>query len=63
VEQILVFGGGADFGDDFWLTLDFRTTFDAPRVVGNGFAYRSCTWFEIAHTFSDFCSLIGVPTK
>ena len=24
VGQILVYGGGADIGDDFWLTLDFR---------------------------------------
>ena len=27
VNQALVFGGGADFGDDFWLTLDLRTEF------------------------------------
>ena len=61
VEQILVFGGGADIGDDFWLTLDFRTGFDDPRVVGNDFGYRTCTWFELTSTFSEFCRLLDVP--
>lgn len=62
VEQVLVFGGGADIGDDFWLTLDFRTSSDDPRVVGNAFGNHSCIWFEITPAFSDFCRLLRVPT-
>ena len=58
VNHALVFGGGADIGDDFWLTLDLRTEFDNPRVVGNHFQHRSCEWFEIASTFSQFCEFL-----
>ena len=60
VNQALVFGGGADFGDDFWLTLDLRTEFDNPRVVGNHLHYKSCEWFEISPTFSQFCALLEI---
>ena len=61
VEQILVFGGGADIGDDFWLTLDFRSSAEDPRVVGNQFRPSTCEWFVIADTFRDFCNILGIP--
>ena len=60
VSHALVFGGGADFGDDFWLTLDLRNDFHDPRVVGNYFQHNSCEWFEIAPTFSQFCELLEI---
>lgn len=60
VEQILVFGGGADFGDDFWLTLDFRSDTENPRVVGNQFRFETCEWFIITKTFRDFCAILDI---
>ena len=58
VEQGLVFGGGADMGDDFWSTLDLRTSRPDPCVVGNQFRNKAYEWFEITPTFRAFYHLL-----
>ena len=60
VEKCLVFGGGADIGDDFWLTLDLRTDMNDPRVVGNHYHRKSCEWFEVTETFTRFCEILDI---
>lgn len=63
VEQILVIGGGADWGDDFWMALDFRSGRSNPQVVCNQFANGSCQWLVIARSFSEFCRAIGISIE
>jgi hypothetical protein len=66
VEKAVVFGGGADYGDDLWLVLDFRAHVDDPRVVANEFlkeggtAPTGCLWREITPSFSSFCRRLGL---
>ena len=55
VEKALVFGGGAGYGDDFWLVIDLRSRAEDPRVVGNQFSVKGCDWVQISPSFTDFC--------
>jgi hypothetical protein len=65
VEKAVVFGGGADYGDDLWLVLDYRTIADDPRVVANeylreGVTPMGCFWRQITPSFSAFCRRLGI---
>jgi hypothetical protein len=62
--EAICIGGGADYGDDTWLLLDYRTDANDPRVIGNHWVYvpdgpgRSLLvdfrWVEIAPSLSEF---------
>jgi hypothetical protein len=66
VEKVIVIGGGADYGDDLWVALDYRTDAGDPRVVANEYVRvddtrrPECFWREIAPTFSEFCARLGL---
>ncbi len=65
VECAVCFGGGADIGDDLWLVMDYRTSSVDPRVVANEYVHRvsgptQVYWHEIAPTFSEFCTRMGL---
>ena len=60
VERALCIGGGADYGDELWLVLDYRANPDEPRVVANIFQGGRCDWREVTSSFSEFCRISGV---
>ena len=58
VERALVIGGGADYGHDAWLVLDYRSSASEPRVVlsvwqGDGDG-RHIEWRQVAASFEEF---------
>jgi hypothetical protein len=69
LEKAVAIGGGADYGDDTWILLDYRTDVTDPRVVCNEFVHvRDGTrdpvltdfrWLELAPTLSEFLRLAG----
>ena len=73
LEQALIVGGGADYGDDTWIALDFRGRPLAPRVVisdiprsekGNhGTAELELRWMELAPDIGFFLKLIHGERK
>ena len=62
--KAICIGGGADYGDDVWVLLDYRTDANNPRVIANEWVYvpdgpgRSLLvdfrWVEIAPSLSEF---------
>lgn len=58
----LCIGGGADYGDDTWVLLDFRTDSSDPRVICNEWVYEygkagervllDFRWVQIARSLS-----------
>lgn len=67
VDRITVIGGGADYGDDVWLVLDYRRSANEPLAVVNEWRRedpldersRATTfWVEAAPTFSAFLEKI-----
>lgn len=40
IEQAICIGGGADYGDDLWLMIDFRSDQNDPRVLANIFEWE-----------------------
>lgn len=69
VDKAIVFGGGADYGDDLWLVLDFRSDPNDPRVIANEYLRAGdagppeCFWREVAPCFSVFCASLGIISK
>lgn len=73
VEKATVIGGGADFGDDTWIALDYRQTPEAPRVVISTLEYNTAsgrtaepariTWLELAANVSNFLEMIHPRPK
>ncbi len=66
VEKAAVIGGGADYGDDVWLVLDYRSGATDPRVLVNEFVRDEnenlrCYWREVAPTFSAFAEILPEP--
>ena len=68
VERSLVIGGGADYGDDTFIALDYRLDPSGPRVVisqyylhygpeGARTAPSHMTWLEIAANIEGFLAL------
>ena len=63
----LCIGGGADYGDDTWVLLDFRAYSSDPRVICNEWVYAQCEtgarvlldfrWVQIARSLSDFLAM------
>lgn len=60
VEKAFAFGTGADWGDDLYLCLDYRTDPDDPRVVCNEKTDDGDVWHLLSPTFSEFCICIGL---
>jgi hypothetical protein len=68
VEKALVVGGGADYGDDTFIALDYRLDRSDPRVVisqynhygpeGARTAPSHVTWLEIAGTIRGLLALL-----
>lgn len=66
VEQALLIGGGADYGDDTWLVLDYRTGPTDPRVVVNVWrqgAPPQVEWCELTPSLTGFLRLLGVADQ
>lgn len=76
VEKAIVFGGGADLGDDTHLVLDYRSDLHDPRVVSNEYLHDEAdavtlkggkapglVWREVAPSFSAFCRLVRPDGK
>lgn len=66
VEQALLIGGGADYGDDTWLVLDFRTGPTDPRVVVNVWrqgAPPQVEWRELTPSLTLFLRMLGVDDQ
>jgi hypothetical protein len=66
VEKALCIGGGADFGDDVWLVLDFSGGSDNPRVLANEWVHgetTECFWREVASSLEEFLSVLKSNTK
>jgi hypothetical protein len=63
VDQVLVIGGGADYGDDTWVVLDYRSDPTNPRVVANEWPSGpppGTAWREVAPSVTDFLRLLGI---
>jgi hypothetical protein len=63
VEQALVIGGGASYGDDTWVVLDYRTGANDPRVAMNVWKAgkpSEVEWRELAPSMSEFLKMLGV---
>jgi len=63
VEQALVIGGGADYGDDTWVVLDYRANRTDPRVVVNAWSADrppQVEWRELAPSVTSFLQMLGV---
>jgi hypothetical protein len=63
VEKAVCIGGGADYGDDVWLLLDYRTNGSEPRLIANEFQHgetTQCFWREVAPSLTDFCQQLGL---
>jgi hypothetical protein len=68
VERALVIGGGADYGDDTWISLDYRRDRADPRVVISQFnhygpegartAPSHITWLQIAANIRGFLAML-----
>ena len=71
LEQTLVIGGGADYGDDKWLVLDYRTDQQDPRVVFNWYQHQDgvrrdekdpdkyqVTWRELSPSISQLANAV-----
>lgn len=63
----LCIGGGADYGDDTWVLLDFRANSSDPRVICNEWVWvhgetgarvlLDFRWLQIARSLSDFLAM------
>lgn len=61
VEQALVIGGGADYGDDLWLVMDYRRNALSPRVIFNVYDERGrASWMVLTESVELFLSRVGV---
>lgn len=51
-------------GDDIAIALDFRTSLENPRVIGNNWhsKIKGCPWEEISPTFEEFVNRIKIKT-
>jgi hypothetical protein len=68
VENALVIGGGADYGDDTWIALDVRLSAVTPRVVlsqfhhfgreGKRTAPSHMTWNTLSPDIESFLSIL-----
>lgn len=68
VEKALVIGGGADYGDDTFIALDYRPDRNDPRVViseyhhygpeGARTASSHFTWLEVAGNIQTFLAVL-----
>lgn len=66
VEQALVIGGGADYGDDTLIVLDYRSKATEPRVVVNVWSQGrplQVEWRELAPTVTRFMQMLGPGDK
>ncbi len=63
----LCIGGGADYGDDTWVLLDFRANSSDPRVICNEWVWElgatgarvllGFRWLQIARSLSEFLAM------
>jgi hypothetical protein len=62
VEKAVVIGGGADYGDDTWIVLDYRPNLKSPRVLASqwqaGTTGPHLQWVELAPSFEAFWQLV-----
>lgn len=69
VDKALIIGGGADYGDDTWIALDYRLDQADPRVVISQFhhygpeaartAPSHISWLEIATNVQAFIATVA----
>jgi hypothetical protein len=68
VDKALVIGGGADYGDDTWLALDYRLNLLDPRIVVSQYRHYGpeparaapshINWLAIAPNIQGFLALV-----
>lgn len=58
LSRAIFIGFGSRDGDDAWLALDYRLSFDSPRVVCSRIADGICKFEEVASDFKTFAALV-----
>lgn len=74
LERALVIGGGANYGDDKWLVLDYRMNQQDPRVIFNWYQHQDgimrderdpenyqIAWRELSPSITELAAAISKP--
>lgn len=64
VDRALFIAVNRDIGDDVAIALDYRSSYEDPRVVASDWSFHNghslCHWREVSPTFSDFVKLLDL---